>query len=85
VNTTFLILSLRQYSITVEKSACSTPYPATRADNVVPIRTNVAMNGISNFTGLISLSDHDYGKACAKRLVLENVSISGVNQEDYCL
>jgi hypothetical protein len=49
------------------------------------MRTNVAMNGISNFTGLISLSDHDYGKACAKRLVLENVSISGVNQEDYCL
>ena len=67
-DTTFLILPFRQYSITVEKSACSAPCAAIRADRLVPIRTNAAMNGISLFTGLISFSDHTYGKARAKRV-----------------
>jgi hypothetical protein len=34
----------------------------------VPIRTNVAVIGISLFTGLISFADHIYGKARAKRV-----------------
>jgi hypothetical protein len=68
-DTTSLILPFRQYSITVEKSACSTPCAAIRADRLVPIRTNVAIIGISLFTALISFSEHIiYGKACAKRV-----------------
>src|SRR5215510_5251065 len=67
-DTTFLILPFRQYSITVEKSACSTPCAAMRADRLVPIRINVAIIGISLFTGLISFADHIYGKARAKRV-----------------
>jgi hypothetical protein len=63
----FLARSKGQYSITVEKSACSTPSVAMRVNRVVPTKTKAAAkNEISIFMDLSPLSDYEHGKACAK-------------------
>jgi hypothetical protein len=63
----FLARSNGQYSITVEKSACSTPSVAMRVNRVVPTKTKAAAkNEISIFMDLSPLSDYEHGKACAK-------------------